>query len=98
MLEVLGGLRAPSSHRDEGSGAVGRGRQPEGAGLKSPRSAREAVSAPWKQVWLCGKCFLVISLPWLFALQAFFTHKLAFTALADHSPRSNLVSVLAHGA
>lgn len=69
MLEVLGGLRARSSHNDAGPGAVGGGQQPEGAGLKSPRSAREAVSAPWKQVWLCGKCFLVISLRQLFVLQ-----------------------------
>lgn len=69
VLEVLGGLRARSSHNDAGPGTVGGGRQPEGAGLKSPRSAREAVSAPWKQVWLCGKCFLVISLCWLFVLQ-----------------------------
>lgn len=48
----------------------GRDRQLEDAGLKSPQSTREAVSAPWKQVWLCGKCFLVISLPWHFVLRA----------------------------
>lgn len=27
--------------------------------------------APWKQSWLRGKCFLVISLPWLFLLKAY---------------------------
>lgn len=41
-----------------------------GCRAEIPRSTREAVSAPWKQVCLCGKCFLVISLPWLFVFQA----------------------------
>lgn len=66
---AAGGLRARSSHSKARPGAVGRGQQPEGAGLKSPQSTREAVCAPWKQVWLCEKCFLVISLLWLFVLR-----------------------------
>lgn len=64
------GLRAHSSPSNATPGTGRGGQQPEDAGLTSPQSSGEAVSAPWKQVWLCGKCFLVISLPWLFVLQA----------------------------